>query len=310
MHEEMDDSPRAVVESPRWLPKRGKAVEGEAVRLRCVLFENIDGEDAREFEEFVEEGGRERWGMPVLCLESYGGPGEFAGDIWVLMHNTVRRELFDLFEIVGTIRKGFKTMKVEDVYNLRKWWRFFGVMWGEFWAHEKERIGPMVEQICLVDGRGDAVKRRSRGLREMREWLGLKIEEITGYVEEFEKIGRPGRALSLICRNVESLAAKVVVYFGGVEQLLPRVVEEYYERGRCKGIESALVARLRDSEYFGEMIVVMVRWMDVKVRARWMEEHLFWGERQAMERFERKFELSHGCIVTYFRDQLLNTDSL
>lgn len=316
MHEIMEDSPRTIVESPRGLPKRGKAMDGqpgriaEAIRLERALFESLDGEDAREFEEFVEEGGGERCGMPVLCLESYGGHGEFAGDVWVLMHNTVRRELFDLFEIVGMIRKGFVRMKMEDMYNLRKWWRFFGVMCGEFWAHENERIAPMVEQICSVDGRADVFRGRLRGLREMREWLGLKMEEITAYVEEFEKIGRPGRALSLICRNIELFAAKVVVYFGGMERLLPRIAEEYYEREVCKGIEDALVARLRRSEYFEEMIVAMMRWMDVGVKARWMEEHLFWGERQALERFERKFEVSHGCIVTCFKDLMLNSDSL
>lgn len=312
----VEESPRTIVASPRWLPRRGKPVDGKAgrlaetVMLRRALFDSIDVEDAREFDEFVEEKGRQRWGMPVLCLEGYGGEGEFAADVWVLMHNTVRRELFDLFEIVGIIRKRFLAMKMEDMYNLRKWWRFFGAMWREFGAHERERIDPVVEQICSVDGRGDVLKKRLRGLREMREWLGLKIEETTGYVEEFEKIGKPGRALSLICRSVESFAAKAVLYFGGMERLLPSMLEGYYQRQSCKEIESALVGRLRRTDYFGEMVVAMVRWMGADVRTSWMEEHLFWGERQAMERFERKYEICHGCIVVHFKDRLHSADSL
>lgn len=315
---QVEQSPISVVESRLSVRMKGKLEDGvteeeERRMLKKAVFASIDGADAREFQEFLDEHGMERQRLPVLCLAEYGEEGSHASDIWVLMHNTVRRELFDVFEILEVIRGEFLGMRVEDVYNLRKWWRFFAVMWGEFWIHEQERILPLVMQICLVDGRGDALRRQVKKLRETREWLQLKMEELTSYVEEFETL-RPGRALCLICKNIDSFAEKAVEYFAGIERLLPGVVDGYHgEEIRCE-IDGALVRRIRGKSYFAEMIVGMTRWMGTqcgeKARERWMGAHLFWVERQGMERFEKRYEESHGRVLSYFRNRLHNSDSL
>lgn len=295
------------------------AKDEEKELLDRRLFCSGDGPDASEFQEFLNDHEGERQRIPVLCLVEYGGHGAHASDIWVVMHNTIRRELFDVFEMLNIIRGAYLSMTLNDVYNLRKWWRFFVVLWSEYVNYERTLLDPVVHQICLVDGRSDVLLKRLVPLRETREWLGLKMEEITSYIEEFEKLP-PGRALCLFCKTVDSFGDRAMLYFAGVERLLPRYVESYHGEEIKTSIEGQLIERLRKGAYFAEFVVALVRWMGTvqgfsssrtqsKEREKWLNTHLFWLERQSLPKYYRKYEASHGRVVTSFRERLKKTDS-
>lgn len=275
------------------------------------IFDGADGIDAREFQDFLhdDEGGSSR--IPVLCLVDYGMRGEYASDLWVLFHNTIRRELFDTFEIVGIVRQNYLSLRYSDICKLRKWWRFFVVIWEEYILYEKRLLDPLIRKISVVDGRSDILNKGLRPLRETREWLGLKMEEITSYIEEFEKLPA-GRALCLICKNVDSYADKMMGYFVGQESLLPPYVESYHGEDIKNTIESLLMERIRKSDYFAEILVCMIRWMgsvqgfyhmksQCKEREKWLCTHLSWFERQKIGTFFRRYELSQGNILLSFR---------
>lgn len=284
--------------------------------LKQPVFASIDGEDAREFQEFLEEHCGERHGMPVLCLVEFGTRGRYGWDVWVIMHNTIRRELFDVLEILKVVRREYLGLRMEDVREIRKWWRFFDVVMKAFGEHEAEKIRPVVERLCEVDGRREMLRREMRELREMNEWIELKMEEITSYIEEFEML-KPGRALSLICKNVDTLAARCTRWFAKTERVLPGLIQDYYGDEIRVEIIGALIKRLRGMKGFAELIVAVTRWMGSgegvegrKVRQIWMGEFLFWGERQSMDYYQGQFDAVHGNVVGYFRERLHNSDSL
>lgn len=298
--------------SSRGLPESMKATKHEEREvLNRHLFCSRDGTDAREFQEFLIDHEGERLRTPVLCLVGYGGEGAHASDLWVLMHNTFRRELFDIFEMLNVVRSSYLSLSLSDIYNLRKWWRFFVTLWSEYENYENTLLDPIVHKICLLDGRGDVLLKRLGPLRETREWLRLKMEEVTSYIEEFENFP-PGRALSLFCKSVDSFGDRAMVYFAGVERLLPRFVESYYGEEVKVSVEGQLIKRMRNGKYFAEFVVALVRWMGTeeslltksaraRKRGRWMNTHLFWLERRSLSKFYRKYEASHGCVLTYFR---------
>lgn len=294
--------------------------EEEKELLKRPIFCSIDGPDACEFQEFLNDHVGESHRIPVLCLVDYGGHGAHASDIWVLMHNTIRRELFDVFEIINSIRREYLSMTLNDVYNLRKWWRFFVILWSEFAIYEKTILDPIVQQICLVDGRSDVLLKGLGRLRDTREWLSLKMEEMTSYIEEFERLP-PGRALCLFCKTVDSFGDRAMLYFAGVERLLPRYVESYHDEEIKLSVEGQLIERLRKGAYFAEFVVALVRWMGTvqgfssvqaqsKEREKWLNTHLFWLERQNLPKYCRKYEASHGRVLTYFRERLKKASSL
>lgn len=295
------------------------AAQRERECMSRPLFTAIDGPEAREFQDFLDDEGGSSAGIPVLCLVEYGVQGSYASDIWVIMHNTLRRELFDAYEIVNVLRKRHLSLKLADVYELRKWWRFFVILWHEFDVHTKNSLTPLVEQICLVDGRKEVLKRRLAPLRETREWLTLKLEETTSYIEEFEKLS-PARALILICKAIDSFAARTLSFFAGQERLLPGLIESYHGESIKLSIECKLLEQLRASQYYPELLTSVVRWIGTshgepqtkhsKIRSKWLYSHLYWMERHSLSRSFQRYELSHGEVVANFQSKLKSSDSL
>lgn len=317
------ESPSSVVEriTPRRkVSKCRKPSVEQKELLKKPIFASIDGPDAVEFQDFLEEDGGSSSRIPVLCLADYGRRGAYATDIFVLMHNTIRRELFDMFEIIKVIRHEYLSLTWEDIYQVRKFWRFIVILWREYVGYERTLLNPMVQQICLVDGRSDVLLKKLAPIRDTREWMDLKMLEITSYVEEYEKLPT-GRALILFCRTVDSFADKARYYFAGQERILPPFIENYHGEEVKLSVECQLMERLRKSPYFPELVVSMVRWMgsvqgfssprsQSRDREKWLSTHLFWMERQNLSRYYRKYEASHGKVLSHFRNRLQASDSL
>lgn len=282
--------------------------------LQNLVFTTAESNDACEFREYLEESGGDKINTPVFCLVDYGIGSSFASDMWTLVHNAIRRELFDIFEVMEAVRRLCMRLTVSDIYNVRKWWRFFVILWSEYIAHEKETLSPIIQQICQIDGRGEALQGQLRLLREDKEWLTLKMEEVTSYIEEFEMLP-PGRALCLFCRTVDIFANKLTLYFTAQERILPGLVECYHDEKLKMTVDRQLVERLRLSDHFPELLVCMVRWMgsvegfsspktQSQQRDRWLASHLNWLERLKIPGYVHRFELNHGSVLKHFRTRL------
>lgn len=272
-----------------------------------------DESDVQEYRQLVEENRKGSFHFPVICLVDYAVGGSYAVDLWVLFHNTIRRELFDFFEIMTSIRKIGFSMTSTDMVKLREWWRFFVALWSQFAAHEKLSLDPIIRHICQVDGRGESLQRQIRPLRENEEWLALKLEEVTSYLEEFERLP-PGRALFLFNQTADAFANRLMVQFAEQEKMLPPLVENYFGEHIKSSIERQLVSRLRGSAQFGLFVVAVLRWMgsvegfasaqaQCRDKDKWMALHLTWLERVKLSSYKQKYESSHASLVAYFRNR-------
>ncbi|PXF45391.1 hypothetical protein BWQ96_04806 [Gracilariopsis chorda] len=285
------------------------------------LFRAIDGDDAREFRQFLDDHVHEA-PAPLLSLASYGRSDTYASDIWVIMHNTIRVELMDTFEIIAAIRANYLSLTLADVHNFRQWWRFFCLLWAEYIKYNSNVLHPIVHNICVVDGRSDVLKKRLAPLRASKEWLCLKMEEITSYVEEFESLP-PARVLCLICKNVHSFAQNVSSYFRGCEKLLPPFIESYHGHQVKLSTECQLIDQLRKNNHFAELIASIIRWIGVstagsagvghkqqaKEREKWLASHLFWLERPKMWYFFQRYDASHRSLFKQFVTSVRTLDS-
>jgi hypothetical protein len=272
-----------------------------ALKLQ-LIFKSSNDPAAKDFAAFLKEDGVAPR-IPVLCMSDYG-IGEFASDLWTLHHNAIKRELFDLYEIIGVIRLRYLSLSFGDFYNLRVWWRLFGVFLIQYLTIEVTLLDPLIKTVVGVDGRGESLRRKVTPLVEMREWVLCKFEEISGYMEEFETLPR-GRALSLICRTIDALGFKLLTLFHQQERTLPSMVESYHDETIKKVTELKVIEFLRTSDFFPEAIVHQTRWMEAgKVRDQWLTNHLRWSEKANVARFYRRYEMNHGKFVLAFRGKL------
>lgn len=306
-------------EEIRQVSRQGRIPRSSSQDEKQLVFRSTSDKDRSQFRQLLDEDSAKNMRFPVICLVDYGMAGSFASDLWVLLHNTIRRELFDLFDIMRCVRSLGMALTRTDIYNIRRWWRFFSTLWVQCVAHERHNLRPLVQQICQVDGRHESLVKSLRPIRSDQEWLELKMEEVTSYIEEFERIP-PGRALFLFCQTVDAFASKMMTSFSAQEQFVPPLVECYFGDGIKLEVERKFVERLRKNEYFGELIIAVLRWMgsvegftspktQSQERDKWIHTHLNWLERMKLSSYRHRFELNHRSVVGYFRQRVRDHDS-
>lgn len=290
--------------------------EAKALRLGAtvtnetkLLFKDRHDPEAAEFSDFVEEQGSATQ-IPALCMRDYG-TGSHVQDLWVLLHNALRREVFDLYDIFETIKKRYLVLTWGDIYALRRWWRMFSFFWRLYTMAQDQLLRPLVNNALLVSGNQEKPGKLFQQLADTNDWISFKFEEVTCYMEEFEDLPS-GRALVLLCRATGELGVRLAGYFSGQEDLYPSLIEASHtelSREESETItlttELQLLELIRSSPYPDEAIVFLIRWMDVGPgRKSWLVSHLFWGERSTLNRMYKRFALSHGNVVDRFKKKM------
>jgi hypothetical protein len=311
------ESPTDVRDDLRRRPRSGLGTGEPQPSALCVTADIRDGEQASLVEELIFDGGSDREAVtfaaflksdgkvpriPVLCMCDYGS-GNYASDLWVLPHNALRRELFDLYEMIGVIRLRYLTLTWGDVYDLRRWWRLFSFFWRQYLAIEDGALTPLVASLLQVDGRREQLRKKIVALEEVREWICCKFEEVDSYMEEFEALPR-SKALSLLCMTTDALGFKMLSYFNGQERLLPILVESYHEESVKLRTELQMLNIARGTSFREESFVHLIRWMEAgKPREKWLASHLWWSERSTLGRMYKRYADTHGDAVDRFRQK-------
>jgi hypothetical protein len=277
---------------------------GEDVEARRELvFSGTTDPDAQDFASFLKDDGSASR-IPVLCMTDYG-VGSYGSDVWALPHNAIKRELFDMYEIVAAMRQGYLALTLGDVYDFRRWWRLLHIFWRQYVEIERALLDPLVTAVFEADSRQDAYHTRVVPLRDDLEWISFKFEEISGYVDEFELLPR-GRALSLICKTTDLLGFKILSVFNNQERYLAPLVESYHPPDMTLATEVKMLAMLRASQFGAESVVHLVRWMHPgRERDRWLAAHLGWADRSSMRKWYRAYDATHGSVVHAFRNMVV-----
>lgn len=177
-----------------------------------LLFGRKDEIEVREFEEYLEVEGM-FVGFPVLIPRDYDLPTRWAEDVVVLMHNAVRREVSDLYEIMSAISMRYRLLTYKDIWALRQWWYLFLHFWEICNRADKEILFPLVSRSFEVSGRMMQFRKKFRYLGEVLDWLNFKLEEITAYVQALGKLPS-GKVMALLFKAVKEFTPKMLKYFG------------------------------------------------------------------------------------------------
>lgn len=265
-----------------------------------TLFSGPNDPEAQKFASFLSDDGVAAR-IPVLCMSDYN-IGDFAADLWTFPHNAIKRELFDMYDIVGALRVRYLQLTFGDLYKIRRWWRLFGVFWRQYCRVEKTLLQPLVRTDDADLGAVSPSRANIAKLADAAECLALKVEEITSYFEEFETLPR-GTALSLICRATDAFGIAVLNLFNSQERLYPPAITKDNLPGVRLSIEVRTLEIFRDSTFFAESVVHYIRWLPAgRERDQWLATHLRWIERSNMAKYYKRYEASRGSIVSSFRN--------
>lgn len=234
---------------------------------------------------------------PVLCTVDYGISGAFAHDLWSLLHNALRMQLFETYEILTLFREHADEIVVRDVQCLRDWFMFVGRIWDVYIAHDSQSLTPVIKRIVSIDGRSDILTNRLSTLHAMREMLCLKFLEARAYIDELD-ISKPARGLGLFMHCFDVLCERMVGYFAGVERTYPTLVEGYHGMELLQNIERSLVERIQPDE---QLLVAIARGAGAGREMReWLSRYDGWGR---TARWIRVYESGHANVLKYFRER-------
>lgn len=189
--------------------------ENADVSLREKQAKMVFGADEKsvyEFNKYIEGKGSEL-GAPVLLSRDYGMPGRWSEDIVTLGSNAIRREVLDLYQIMGAIKKSYRSITYGDIIELRQWWYFFQEFWHLYQGIDKKLLFPLIHEPYKISGRLDQFNEKFVTRSCALDWINFKLEEMTAYIHSFGRLP-PGNIFALLFKALDELAESMLRFLG------------------------------------------------------------------------------------------------
>ena len=268
-----------------------------------------------------------------VVLAGYGG--RWAMDLISFLNNSVRREICDLWVILGSLQARVLEINQGELREFFAWFSGFEAFVVRILKSEEEVLYPFVE-----------TRKRRGGVNGYGVGTGLDIERLEGDLCTANRMTAKGTIIRMIrdasasaaglhgfvrprkadrnlsvgfvrregerqsadvLREVIDLAkefvARIEKYFRAEEQVLPGIIEQKYAEFevRQEGIMRQLARSVWRTCRKDESTIMMTRWMECRADVRlWCSHVLRRYERVAMPIWKKKFDNGRGRLVRDF----------
>lgn len=235
---------------------------------------------------------------PMLCSSDYGRRWSWASDPFVLKNNAMRRELFDLVQCTDAIRIIAARLTILHMKQLQNWWSGFVRFSQLFFELDLKVLLPAVRPSMTVQDR-DAAK-ALRALSTTRDWLLMKQEEITAYLDGLTSLPL-AVVLRLLFKCFQELSPRYLEYFMIQERHLPPMLLRCHEPKDKVVLETKMLNVARAHTKSGESVVFLLSWMnDKRLLNAWIAARLTWRQRLAYNGWVEAFRRNHRGTVEFF----------
>lgn len=235
---------------------------------------------------------------PMLCSSDYGRRWSWASDPFVLKNNAMRRELFDLVQCTDAIRVIAARLTILHMKQLQHWWTGFVRFSQLFFELDVKVLLPAVRPSVSSQDR-DAAK-ALRALSTTRDWLLMKQEEITAYLDGLTSLPL-AVVLRLLFKCFQELSPRYLEYFMIQERHLPPLLLRRHEPKDKVALETQMLNTARAHARSGESVVFLLSWMnDKRLLNAWIAARLTWRQRLAYNGWVEAFRRNHRATVEFF----------
>ncbi|GAB0490832.1 hypothetical protein MMPV_002070 [Pyropia vietnamensis] len=235
---------------------------------------------------------------PMLCSSDYGRRWSWASDPFVLKNNAMRRELFDLVQCTDAIRVIAARLTILHMKQLQHWWMGFVRFSQLFFELDLKVLLPAVRPSISSQDR-DAT-RALRALSTTRDWLLMKQEEITAYLDGLTSLPL-AVMLRLLFKCFQELSPRYLEYFKIQERHLPAMLLRRHEPKDKVVLETKMLNAARAHAKSGESVVFLLSWMnDKRLLNAWIAARLTWRQRLAYNGWVEAFRRNHRATVEFF----------
>eukprot|EP00187_Rhodella_violacea_P011856 CAMPEP_0184709552 /NCGR_PEP_ID=MMETSP0314-20130426/666_1 /TAXON_ID=38298 /ORGANISM="Rhodella maculata, Strain CCMP 736" /LENGTH=356 /DNA_ID=CAMNT_0027171273 /DNA_START=21 /DNA_END=1091 /DNA_ORIENTATION=+ len=191
---------------------------------------------------------------PPMYLTKRGEEG-WATDLVGLVGNGVRREMQDMYYLVGSLQKRILDITSEDIEDFYEWYGVFDRFVRDSLDYLKDALFPACEAKFPLDTPNiDAARRKSA-----RSGCIAAMNQIAECREQFQR-NAPGEVLPKLIAAIDLFSPPLLAFFGDIEKTLSPLMMKCFSGGaESAALEKALFDFYRKTEQNHFNIRMIVR---------------------------------------------------
>eukprot|EP00183_Erythrolobus_madagascarensis_P001577 CAMPEP_0185851674 /NCGR_PEP_ID=MMETSP1354-20130828/10969_1 /TAXON_ID=708628 /ORGANISM="Erythrolobus madagascarensis, Strain CCMP3276" /LENGTH=881 /DNA_ID=CAMNT_0028552709 /DNA_START=27 /DNA_END=2672 /DNA_ORIENTATION=+ len=235
---------------------------------------------------------------PVLIPVPYGE--KWSMDIFALPHNAIKRELVDLYKILGSLQKRMMDLRHTEIDDFYNWWEVFEAFVLDFFEMEEGIIFPWIESRIPLGKSNFSQTQRSI----VKGRLSRLMHEIDDCEYKFTNLPA-GEVLPRLLECLDRFTPKLLEYFGEQERRLPRAIEVKFEAVDKRWVDENCLAFMMNAKYTNELVTIMTRWLNENQLREWKRNNLKGTARLSYSMWRNQLNKNHISIVTDMKQRQL-----
>lgn len=263
-------------------------------------------ESALVFSEEVRKNGLlsrrpERFDYPNFALGEYGAPNTWNSDVFVLIHNSIRWEIMDLYTIIGSLQRRWLALTMLDMYELCEYWETFELFLGQWFEVEDQIIFPY---LLSVAASSQELARYYKVVKYNKEMLVGMLYDVGATIEMFNS-APAGEVFPALYRQIVDYLPKILDYMEQQDAVLPSVFAAHCHPEDRIMLNRAVANFLIRAANGRDSIAILTRWIeDSMVLQIWKDENLSSRAKSSHKKWLMKLDENHVEIARKFQRRL------
>mmetsp|Transcript_6245 Transcript_6245/g.11119 ORF Transcript_6245/g.11119 Transcript_6245/m.11119 type:complete len:546 (-) Transcript_6245:440-2077(-) len=222
---------------------------------------------------------------------------DWATELFALHHNTLRREMVDLFKILKKMEKCLLTLNDDDLEAFFVWWGCFANVTREVFAVREAVLFPWLENVLPLEGT------LTRDVRRSKQALILQVMHVIDSLKEDMIQTKKSNGFVRLVLYCEKLCSALLSYMSAMEDEVPSKLEMFFTLDGKLEVD----VKVRDwmwKRKHGHLFFASVyRWVyNTPLWADWKELHLKGPRKILVSRWYKHYERTHVKHLEHFEN--------
>lgn len=231
---------------------------------------------------------------PDIKMTPFGN--SWAMDSFALIHNAIKAELSDLYNIANVMQRRKLLLTLKDIDVFYEWWVDFREFTLQALTIEEEVLFPWIGSKDYLRG---AFKRSER--MRVNGATRNTIANITEYREKFLPYLPVGERLNGFLVQLKEFDT-LLMHYDAVAASLPGYIETLFKQKEKDANTKEVVAAFRGSDGYNRNLVLLARWMPDRTMKRWALSNLRSKDLLHFKGWRRMMQEEHCGIARSFEE--------
>jgi len=244
-----------------------------------------------------------RFEYPNFALAEYGGRETWNSDVFVLLHNAIRWEIMDVYNILGSMQRRWSSLQMIDIWDFAEHWEVFEVFVAQYFEIEDQIIFPFLLNVAASSGE---LARYHKVVKYNKDRLDGLLIDIGQTLERFNSAS-PAEIVPVLYEQLVNCLPKILDYMNEQEQVLPGVFMQHCDPQDRTLLNRACANFLVRATNGRHGIAILTRWIeDSMVLQMWKNENLSARAKQSHKKWIQALQSEHVDIANRFQRRMRN----